>query len=99
MRQCAVSSRTTRTTDVSQRPWCVGLLKKDHLIQQHALGPASRPCACGSTTASRENEGYIEHHELAKELLSGLATAEVEKHLENGYYDPLDREQAEWQAR
>jgi hypothetical protein len=47
----------------------------------------------------RENEGIPEHHELAKELLAGFATAEVEKHFENGYYDHLDQEQARFQAQ
>jgi hypothetical protein len=47
----------------------------------------------------REREGIPEHHELAKELLAGFATAEVEKHFENGYYDHLDREQAALQAQ
>ena len=38
-------------------------------------------------------------NELGKELLAGFATAEVDKHLENGYYDHLDREQARFQAQ
>ena len=47
----------------------------------------------------RENEGITEHHELGKELLAGFVTAEVEKHLEKGYYNHLDREQAQMQAQ
>src|SRR5580698_8135752 len=47
----------------------------------------------------RENEGITEHHELGKEMLAGFAAAEVDKHLENGYYDHLDREQAQYQAQ
>src|ERR1700749_3104531 len=47
----------------------------------------------------REREGIPEHHELAKELLAGFATAEVDQHFERGYYNHLDREQADWQAR
>jgi hypothetical protein len=47
----------------------------------------------------REREGIPEHHELAKELLAGFATAEVDKHFENGYYDHLDQEQARFQAQ
>jgi hypothetical protein len=47
----------------------------------------------------REREGITEHHELGKELLAGFATAEVEKHFENGYYDHLDREQASMAAQ
>ena len=47
----------------------------------------------------RENEGITEHHELGKELLAGFATAELDKHLEKGYYDHLDREQLQYQAQ
>jgi hypothetical protein len=47
----------------------------------------------------RENEGITEHHELGKELLAGFAAAELEKHLEKGYYDHLDREQLQYQAQ
>jgi hypothetical protein len=49
----------------------------------------------------RENEGYTEHHELAKEMLAGFATAEVDKHFERGYYDHLDRDRdrAQFEAR
>jgi len=47
----------------------------------------------------REREGIPEHHELAKELLAGFATAEVDKHFEQGHYGHLDREQARFQAR
>lgn len=47
----------------------------------------------------RESEGVTEHHELAKEMLAGFATAEVDKHFENGYYGHLDREQAARQAQ
>jgi Protein of unknown function (DUF3759) len=47
----------------------------------------------------REREGYTEHHELAKEMLAGFATAEVDKHFERGYYDHLDREQAQFAAQ
>jgi hypothetical protein len=47
----------------------------------------------------RENEGITEHHELGKEMVAGFAAAEVDKHFENGYYDHLDREQAQQQAQ
>lgn len=47
----------------------------------------------------RENEGYTEHHELAKELLAGFVTAEVEKHFERGHYNHLNREEAQLQAQ
>jgi len=47
----------------------------------------------------REREGIPEHHELAKELLAGFATAEVDKHFDQGHYGHLDREQARFQAR
>jgi hypothetical protein len=47
----------------------------------------------------REREGIPEHHELAKELLAGFATAEVDKHFDRGRYGHLDREQAMFQAR
>jgi Protein of unknown function (DUF3759) len=41
----------------------------------------------------------VEHHELGKELLAGFAAAELDKHLEQGYYDHLDREQLQQQAQ
>jgi Protein of unknown function (DUF3759) len=47
----------------------------------------------------RENEGIVEHHELGKELISGFAAAEVDKHFENGGFGHLDREQARLQAQ
>jgi hypothetical protein len=47
----------------------------------------------------REREGYPEHHELAKELLAGFVTAEVDKHFERGHYGHLDRERAQFDAR
>ena len=47
----------------------------------------------------REAEGITEHHELGKELLAGFATAELDKHLEKGYYDHLDREQLQYQTQ
>jgi hypothetical protein len=47
----------------------------------------------------REREGIPEHHELAKELIAGFATAEVDKHFDQGHYGHLDREQARFQAR
>ena len=47
----------------------------------------------------REAEGITEHHELGKELLAGFACAELDKHLEKGYYDHIDREQAQLQAQ
>jgi hypothetical protein len=47
----------------------------------------------------REQEGITEHHELGKEMLAGFAAAEVDKHIERGYYDHLDQEQARIQAQ
>jgi Protein of unknown function (DUF3759) len=47
----------------------------------------------------REREGIPEHHELAKELLMGFVSAELEKHFESGLYQHLDRRQAEQMAR
>jgi hypothetical protein len=47
----------------------------------------------------RERQGYDEHHPLAKELIAGFAAGEVEKHFENGYYDHLNREQAQMAAQ
>jgi hypothetical protein len=47
----------------------------------------------------REREGITEHHELGKELLAGFAAAELDRHLERGYYDHVDREQAQWYAQ
>ena len=47
----------------------------------------------------RENEGIVEHHELGKEMLAGFAAAELDKHLEKGYYDHLEREQLQQQAQ
>jgi hypothetical protein len=47
----------------------------------------------------REREGYEERHPLAKELIAGFAAGEVEKHFENGYYDHLNREQAQFAAQ
>jgi hypothetical protein len=47
----------------------------------------------------RENEGITEHHELGKELLAGFATAEVDKHFQNDYYNHLDQDQARYDAQ
>jgi hypothetical protein len=41
-----------------------------------------------------ERQGKVEHHELAKELLAGFVTAEVDKHFERGSFGHLDRGQA-----
>jgi len=42
----------------------------------------------------RPGQGKVEHHELAKELLAGFVTAELDKHFEQGSFGHLDR----WQA-
>jgi hypothetical protein len=47
----------------------------------------------------REREGIPEHHELAKELLAGFATAEVDKHFEEDRYGHLSRHEARRLAR
>ncbi|HEY6495977.1 MAG TPA: DUF3759 domain-containing protein [Trebonia sp.] len=47
----------------------------------------------------RENEGITEHHELGKEMLAGFAAAELDKHVEKGYYDHLEREQLQYQTQ
>ncbi len=47
----------------------------------------------------REREGIREHHSLGKELLAGFATAEVDKHFEEGRFGHLDRHQARRQAQ
>jgi len=47
----------------------------------------------------REREGIPEHHELAKELLAGFVTAEVDKHFEDDRYRHLDRHEAHRRAR
>ena len=70
-----------------------------HEITHEVLAGAAGFEAMRMYEHHRENEGIPEHHEMAKELLAGFATAEVEKHLENGYYDHIDREQAMYRAQ
>src|ERR1700722_7800851 len=70
-----------------------------HEITHEVLAGAAGFEAMRMYEHHRENEGITEHHELGKEMLAGFAAAEVDKHLENGYYDHLDREQAQYQAQ
>jgi Protein of unknown function (DUF3759) len=46
----------------------------------------------------REREGIVEHHAAGKEMLAGLAAAEVDKHFDSGRFGHLDRGQARRQA-
>ncbi len=41
-----------------------------------------------------ERQGKVEHHQLAKELVAGFVTAELDKHFEQGSFGHLDRGQA-----
>jgi hypothetical protein len=47
----------------------------------------------------REREGVAEHDALGKEMLAGLAAAEVDKHFAKRHFSHLDREEARRQAR
>ena len=47
----------------------------------------------------REREGIAEHHAPGKELLAGLAAAEVDKHSGSGRFGHLDHDQARRQAQ
>jgi Protein of unknown function (DUF3759) len=70
-----------------------------HEITHELLAGAAGFEAMHMYEQHREDEGITEHHELGKEMVAGFAAAEVDKHLENGYYDHLDREQAQQQAQ
>lgn len=70
-----------------------------HEITHELLGGAAGFEAMRMYEHHREAEGITEHHELAKELLAGFAAAEVEKHLENGYYNHIDRDEARMHAQ
>jgi hypothetical protein len=47
----------------------------------------------------REREGIREHDTLGKEMLAGIAAAEVDKHFAYRRFGHLDREEARRQAQ
>ena len=73
--------------------WEHPVAPKDPASGKCRLIPLAVGLRCGPWDFSTE------HHELGKELLAGFATAELDKHLEKGYYDHLDREQLQYQAQ
>jgi hypothetical protein len=71
----------------------------DHDVSHELLAGAAGFEAVRMYEHHRERDGVREHDTLGKEMLAGLAAAEVDKHFASRRLDHLDRQEAKRQAQ
>jgi Protein of unknown function (DUF3759) len=71
----------------------------DHDVTHELLAGAAGFEAVRMYEHHREREGIVEHHPAGKEMLAGLAAAEVDKHFAARRLSHLDRDQARREAQ
>jgi hypothetical protein len=72
---------------------------RDHDVTHELLAGAAAFEAVRMYQHHREREGIAEHHAVGKEMLAGLAAAEVDKHFAARRFGHLNRDEARRQAR